>query len=75
MSDNENFCRRLEISINKTTHQRTKFTKQIHKFQTTSNLYLLSKLIEKAAETQLQNHFDDQSVLSIHQSAYRKNVV
>ena len=36
-----------------------------------SNLSFLSKLIEKAAQSQLQKHFDNQSLLPKHQSAYR----
>ena len=38
-----------------------------------SNLSFLSKIIEKAAQTQLQNHFDNQSLVPKHKSAYRQN--
>ena len=38
-----------------------------------SNLSFLSKIIGKAAQTQLQKHFDNQSLLPKHQSANRQN--
>ena len=38
-----------------------------------SNLSFLSKIIEKAAQVQLQKHFDEQSLLPNHQSAYRQH--
>ena len=38
-----------------------------------SNLSFLSKIIEKAAQVQLQKHFDEQSPLPNHQSAYRQH--
>ena len=38
-----------------------------------SNLSFLSKIIEKAAQVQLQKHFDEHSLLPSHQSAYRKH--
>ena len=37
------------------------------------NLSFLSKITEKAAQLQLQKHFNQQSLLSNHQSAYRKH--
>ena len=38
-----------------------------------SNLSFLSKVIEKAAQVQLQKHFDEQSPLPNHQSAYKQH--
>ena len=38
-----------------------------------SNLSFLSKIIEKAAQVELQKHFDQQSLLPNHQSAYRQH--
>ena len=38
-----------------------------------SNLSFLSKIIEKAAQVQLQKHFDEQSLLPNHQSGYRQH--
>ena len=38
-----------------------------------SNLSFMSKLNEKAAQTQLMAHFIEQNYLSKHQNAYRKN--
>ena len=37
-----------------------------------SNLSLMSKLIEKAAQTQLRAHFTEQNLLPKHQNAHRK---
>ena len=39
-----------------------------------SNLSFMSKLIEKAAQTQLMAHFTEQNLLPKHQNAYRKNL-
>ena len=38
-----------------------------------SNLSFLSKIIEKAAQVQLQKQFDEHSLLPSHQSAYRQH--
>ena len=38
-----------------------------------SNLSFLSKIVEKAAQLQLQEHFDQHSLLPKHQSAYRQH--
>ena len=38
-----------------------------------SNLSYLSKIVEKAAQLQLQEHFDQHSLLPKHQSAYRQH--
>ena len=38
-----------------------------------SNLSFVSKLIEKAAQTQLMTHFTEHNLLPKHQNAYRKN--
>ena len=38
-----------------------------------SNLSFLSKITEKAAQLQLQKHFDQQSLLPNHQCAYRQH--
>ena len=38
-----------------------------------NNLSFLSKIIEKAVQMQLQKHFDNQSLLPKHQSAYRQH--
>ena len=38
-----------------------------------SNLSFLSKIIEKAAQAQLQKQFDEQSLLPNHHSAYRQH--
>ena len=38
-----------------------------------SNLSFMSKLIEKAAQTQLMIHFTEHNLLPKHQNAYRKN--
>ena len=37
------------------------------------NLSFMSKLIEKAAQTQLMTHFTEHNLLPKHQNAYRKN--
>ena len=42
-------------------------------YRSISNLSFLSKIIEKTAQLQLQEHFDQQSLLPNHQSAYRKH--
>ena len=46
---------------------------ELKKYRPISNLSFLSKVIEKAAQTQLQKHFDKQSLLLNHQSAYRQH--
>ena len=38
-----------------------------------SNLSFMSKLTEKAAQTQLMAHFTEQNLLPKHQNGYRKN--
>ena len=38
-----------------------------------SSLSFLSKIIEKAAQSQIQKHFDNQSLLLKHQSVYRQH--
>ena len=38
-----------------------------------SNLSFLSKIVEKAAQVQLQKHFDEQSLLPNYESAYRQH--
>ena len=42
-------------------------------YRPVSNRSFLSKIIEKAAQVQLQKHFDEQSLLPNHQSAYRQH--
>ena len=40
-----------------------------------SNLSFMSKLIEKAAQTQLMTHFTEHNLLPKHQNAYRKKLL
>ena len=44
---------------------------ELKNYRPISNLSFLSKIIEKAAQVQLQKHFDKQSLLPNHQSVYR----
>ena len=46
---------------------------ELKNYRPISNLSFLSKIIEKAAQSQLQKHFDQQSLLPNHQSAYRQH--
>ena len=46
---------------------------ELKSYRPISNLSFLSKIIEKAAQSQLQIHFDHQSLLSKHQSACRQH--
>ena len=46
---------------------------ELKNYRPISNLSFLSKIIEKAAQVQLQKHFDRQSLLPNHQSAYRQH--
>ena len=46
---------------------------ELKNYRPISNLSFLSKIIEKAAQLQLQEHFDQQSLLPKHQSAYREH--
>ena len=46
---------------------------ELKNYRPISNLSFLSKVIEKAAQMQLQKHFDKQSLLPPHQSAYRQH--
>ena len=46
---------------------------ELKKCRSISNLFFLSKIIEKAAQSQLQIHFDHQSLLSKHKSANRQH--
>ena len=46
---------------------------QLKNYRPISNLSFLSKIVEKAAQLQLQDHFDQQSLLPKHQSAYRQH--
>ena len=43
------------------------------KYHPISNLSFMSKLIEKAAQTQLMTHFTEHNLLQKHQNAYRKH--
>ena len=43
---------------------------KLKNYRPISNLSFLSKIIEKAAQSQLKKHFDKQSLLPNHQSAY-----
>ena len=51
----------------------TNLDTKLKNYRPISNLSFLSKIIEKAAQLQLQKHFDQQSLLPNHQSAYRKH--
>ena len=51
----------------------TNLDTELKNYRPISNLSFLSKIIEKAAQLQLQKHFDQQSLLPNHQSAYRKH--
>ena len=42
-------------------------------YRPVSNLSFLSKILEKAVNTRLDNHLENNSLLSDHQSAYRKH--
>ena len=46
---------------------------ELKNYRSISKLSFLSKIIEKAAQGQLQKHFDKQSLLPNHQSAYRQH--
>ena len=46
---------------------------ELKNYRPISNLSFLSKIVEKAAQLQLQEHFDQQSLLAKHQSAYRQH--
>ena len=46
---------------------------ELKNYRPISNLSFLSKIVEKAAQLQLQEHFDQQSLLPNHQSAYRQH--
>ena len=45
---------------------------ELKNYRPISNLSFLSKIVEKAAQLQLQEHFDQHSLLPKHQSAYRQ---
>ena len=45
---------------------------ELKNYRPISNLSFLSKIVEKAAQLQLQEHFDQQSLLPKYQSAYRE---
>ena len=45
---------------------------ELKNYRPISNLPFLSKIVEKEAQLQLQEHFDQQSLLPKHQSAYRQ---
>ena len=45
---------------------------ELKNYRPISDLSFLSKIIEKAAQSQLQKHFDQQSLLPNHQSTYRQ---
>ena len=51
----------------------TNLDTELKNFRPISNLSFLSKIIEKAAQLQMQKHFYQQSLLPNHQSAYRKH--
>ena len=46
---------------------------ELKNYRPISNLSFLSKIVEKAAQLQLQEHFDQHSLLPKHQSAYRQH--
>ena len=46
---------------------------ELKNYRPISNLSYLSKIVEKAAQLQLQKHFDQHSLLPKHQSAYRQH--
>ena len=46
---------------------------ELKNYRPISNLAFLSKITEKVAQLQLQKHFDQQSLLPNHQSAYRQH--
>ena len=46
---------------------------ELKNYRPISNLSFLSKITEKAAQLQLQKHFDQHSLLPNHQSAYRQH--
>ena len=51
----------------------TNLDTELKNYRPIINLSFLSKIIEKAAQLLLQEHFDQQSLLPNHQSAYRKH--
>ena len=51
----------------------TNLDTELKNYRPISNVSFLSKITEKAAQLQLQKHFDQQSLLPNHQSAYRKH--
>ena len=46
---------------------------ELNNYRPISNLSFISKVIEKAAQSQLQKHFDQQSLLPNYQSAYKQH--
>ena len=46
---------------------------KLKNYRPISNLSFFTKIIEKTAQAQLQKHFDKQSLLPNHQSAYRQH--
>ena len=46
---------------------------ELKNYRPISNLSYLSKIVEKVAQLQLQEHFDQHSLLPKHQSAYRQH--
>ena len=46
---------------------------ELKNYRPISNLSFLAKITEKASQLQLQKHFDQQSLLPYHQSAYRQH--
>ena len=46
---------------------------ELKNYRPISNLSYVSKIVEKAAQLQLQEHFDQHSLLPKHQSAYRQH--
>ena len=63
----------MENSSSQTPHKRTKLDTEYKNYCPVSNLSFMSKLIEKAAQTQLVTHFTEHNLLPKHQNAYRKN--
>ena len=48
---------------------------ELKNYRPISNLSFLSKITEKAAQSQLQKHFDQQSLFPEHQSDYRPTLL
>ena len=71
----EEFLDDWKMAIVRPLIKGTNLDSELKNYSPISNLSFISKIIEKAAQLQLQKHFDQQSLLPNHQSAYRKKLL